>query len=258
MLPRLLRPRISKTSTSRASTTAAQIRRGGEPVRGHTRVDDVFQRQHAREVTVNRKDPGFFLQLWSSIAGGSDIEPTIRARATAQIAQMGPSHRHAPGRFHARFVHDRREQRDQDEPIRAASNKGAFDPDNSPPSCYKSTGAADFRSLLTSKAFGGVDACAHKIGSIVSTETGNMSGPTRQGLDARIGPNGINSERFTDVLRKQAVGNRYIVLKPNSPRIGYVPVIETRGRFECMAQRPEERANPLLRDGVHRQGRSIR
>lgn len=63
------------------------------------------------------------------------------------------------------------------------------------------------------------------IGSYYSTEPGNMSGPTRQGVNSRIGS---DSHNFFDgqVIGTDANGN-YYVKDETCPRVILVPIVET-------------------------------
>lgn len=101
-------------------------------------------------------------------------------------------------------------------------NHGAVRLEEEPP-CGLTSGANDFRNLIKTSANGGADSCPTPAGGTISTETGNMSGPTRQGLDDRVGS---NSDSFSDVFEWDDDAQSYKVLKPNSPRIGVVPLVE--------------------------------
>lgn len=105
----------------------------------------------------------------------------------------------------------------------ATGNRGPVRPDNNPPHCYLSSGASDFRNLIKGDENGGMDACGYAPGDLIQTETGNMSGPTRQGFDGRIG---TNSQSFSDVFTYDAASGNYTVKDKTSPRLGWVPVIE--------------------------------
>ncbi len=100
-------------------------------------------------------------------------------------------------------------------------NFGAVRLEREPP-CTLSSGANDYRGFIRTSDNGGIDSCPTPIGSTIATETGNMSGPTRQGLDARIGN---NADTFDDVFQLDPASGRYIVVKPDSPRVGVIPVV---------------------------------
>lgn len=180
-------------------------------------VDSIdFPSSDTMTVTVQRTEVGQFLKFFGMNA------PTIRATATVQVRMMGAR----AGMLPLAFMRDSYTI-GQNAEIKSASagtsNRGAVSPDNDPPSCNTSNGANDFRNLIKGSANGGIDACAHAPGDQINTEPGNMSGPTRQGFDDRIGS---NTDSFDDVFTYDATTYSYIVSKPDSPRLGIVPVIE--------------------------------
>ncbi len=60
-------------------------------------------------------------------------------------------------------------------------------------------------------------------GSYVPTETGNLVGPTRQGLEDRLAN---NTQTFAQVVQPPADGSSYVILDPNSPRLVLIPIIQ--------------------------------
>ena len=61
------------------------------------------------------------------------------------------------------------------------------------------------------------------IGQTVDTQTGVQTGNiTNKGFDVRIGS---NTDSFSDVFGQDASGN-YYVKKPDSPRLGLMPVAQ--------------------------------
>lgn len=167
-------------------------------------------------VEVEQNIPGGLLSVFSK----SSI--TVSAKASARINHVGTMQGMLPmalmrdnftlgGNTEVKFDGS------------ATGNRGAVRPDNNPPTCYTTAGAADFRNLIEGEANGGFDACAYAPGDLIQTQTGNMSGPTKQGFDSRLGS---NSQTFSDVFELDASTGKYIVKDPTSPRLGIVPVIE--------------------------------
>lgn len=190
---------------------------------GGTLQDVTFSNVNRRvKVTANREQEGPFMGFFSMLSGSAKTAPTIRASATVEIAQMGA----IPGMLPMAFMRNSYAIGVEAEVKfdgNATGNRGAVSPPNSPPSCHTSNGAADFRNLIRSSAFGGFDACGVEPGDTISTEPGNMAGPTRQGFDDRIG---TNRDSFAQVFEYDAGSDRYSILLPTSPRVGIVPVIE--------------------------------
>lgn len=87
------------------------------------------------------------------------------------------------------------------------------------------TGADAYRESIT----GGTSRTV-AIGDMVDTETGAMHGPTKQGLDDRVGS---NTQTFSQVVAANGDGT-FTVLDWNSPRITVVPVIA--GLVQCGSQ----------------------
>lgn len=79
-------------------------------------------------------------------------------------------------------------------------------------------GADVYRRTLHSGSLTSVTA-----GSYVPTATGNLVGPTRQGLQDRIGD---NTQTFAQVVQPPLDGSSYVILDPNSPRLVLVPIIQ--------------------------------
>ncbi len=168
-------------------------------------------------VTVHKDGGGEFLQVLGRES------PDISATATAKVRTMGAASGMLPMAF-MRGSYTTGTNYEVKFDGTAGGNRGAIAPKNTPPTCNNSNGAADFRNLIKGSAHGGFDACAHAIGSTdVNTEPGNMSGPTRQGFDDRMGG---DTDGINDVFEYDADSGRWIVLKPDSPRIAIVPVIE--------------------------------
>lgn len=148
--------------------------------------------------------------------------PEISAFATARVQMAGP----LPGMLPMAFMRDQFTV-GQNYEIKfdgtSGGNRGAIAPKMGA-NCSGANGANDFRNLIRGSSHGGVDACATNLGSTIETEPGNMSGPTRQGFDDRVGS---NSQTFSNVFTHDAATGTWAVNDPESPRIGIVPVIET-------------------------------
>jgi hypothetical protein len=94
-------------------------------------------------------------------------------------------------------------------------NFGAIDLPTGPPGCSVGSGASNYRSNID----GTNTICNVSVGQQLPTETGQMAGPTNQGLSSRIGSN-------TDTLGSvvQMVNGQAEVIK-SSPRLVLVPII---------------------------------
>ena len=165
-------------------------------------------------VTVGKKGT----QNFGGILGIS--APDIAASATARVQMMGPR----PGMLPLAFMRDSFNVGENFE-IKfdgsAGGNRGGVAPEMGA-ACGDASGAADFRNLIRGAARGGVDACASPILSTIDTEPGNMTGPTKQGFDDRIGS---DTDSYDDVFTNGANG-LVTIDKPASPRLGIVPIIE--------------------------------
>lgn len=204
------------------------------------KVDSIsFPEDNTMSVTVRRKVQGGFLGIFGI------APPTIKATAHVELAQMAPSA--ASGMLPMAFMRESYTLGTNDVVKfdgNQTGNRGAIAPDNTPPGCNASNGAADFRELIIGEDLGGMDACAYEIGETLATEPGNMSGPTRQGFDDRIGS---NTQSFEDVFEWDASTERYIILDADSPRIGIVPVIEnTDGSIEWPNGRKDVRVTAYV------------
>jgi hypothetical protein len=169
-----------------------------------------------RSVTVRVGKTG--TQNFSAILGVD--APDISATATARVQMMGAR----AGMLPMAFMRDSFTIGDNFEVKfdgSAGGNRGAIAPQMGG-ACGGANGANDFRNLIKGSAHGGSDACASPIGTIIDTEPGNMSGPTRQGFDDRLGG---DTDSYEDVFTDGPDGITTID-KPDSPRIGIVPIIE--------------------------------
>lgn len=99
------------------------------------------------------------------------------------------------------------------------------------PNC-KFYGGSGIRDVIQSAAHGGEDACPIEIGQAIETQTGVTSGILNQGFDTRIGS---NTDSFEDVFEFDAALGRYVIKKPNSPRLGIVPLAGGSGSWPLTA-----------------------
>jgi hypothetical protein len=178
--------------------------------------------------SVNITENGTKIQVVLTTQGNASFTellgkapPTIRTRATAKVQMMGPR----PGMLPIALMRDTftlgAEANIKDDGTGSA-NKGPITVQLGS-ACGFGNGANDFRDVIAGSAHGGIDACAMPIGTVADTEPGNMAGPTRQGFDNRIGS---NTDSFSDVFELDSSTGLYTIKKPDSPRIGIVPVVE--------------------------------
>lgn len=147
--------------------------------------------------------------------------PEIAARAVARVQMMGPRPGMLPfGFMRGTYTIGENTEVKWDDP--GSGNRGALAPDMMP-NCGNASGANDFRDLIKSSEFGGVDACPTPLQATLDTEPGNMAGPTRQGFDQRIGGDG---QGYGTLVGTDPGTGFQTIEDPNSPRIGMVPIIE--------------------------------
>ncbi|MEO6867459.1 MAG: pilus assembly protein TadG-related protein [Gaiellales bacterium] len=148
-------------------------------------------------------------------------KPEIGARATARVQMMGPR----PGMLPLAFMRDTftiGENYEVKFDDNGYGNRGAIAP-NMLPTCSPARGANDFERLIMGEEHGGIDACPTAIAETLDTEPGNMAGKTRSGFDNRLDGDG---DSYSDVFGVDPATGLATIEKPNSSRIGIVPVIE--------------------------------
>ncbi len=169
------------------------------------------------DVTVSKGGGGEFLELF-----GRDA-PEISATASASVHLLTGGTGMLPMAF-MRNSYTLDAQTNIKTDNTHTGNRGLIKPDNSPPTCNKSTGASDWEHLVQGSDHGGVDSCAYAIDSItLKTETGNKAGRTDEAFDGRLAG---NTDSFNDVFEFDPSVDSYVVKKPDSPRLAWVPVIE--------------------------------
>jgi Flp pilus assembly protein TadG len=207
------------SSTGQANTTASSFVTNVNAADGAS-VGSITFAESNTNITVNveKQVDGSLLDLLGI------APPTVRATATAEVAMMAPSA--SQGMLPMAFMRGSYTP-GQNAEVKFdgtfTGNRGATAPFNNPPYCVTSAGAADFRNLIISDEFGGVDACSYDVGDTLPSEPGNMSGPTRQGFSTRIGS---NTQSFSDLFTYDASLDRWSVSDMSSPRVGVVPVVE--------------------------------
>jgi Flp pilus assembly protein TadG len=94
-------------------------------------------------------------------------------------------------------------------------------------SCTLGTGGNDYRNLIQNQE----NSCLVQVGDGLQSKTGNLAGPTQQGLDNRV-VNGMNviqpfcmTPDSCPILDKQADGS-YILTTYNHPNLIVIPVVD--------------------------------
>lgn len=90
------------------------------------------------------------------------------------------------------------------------------------------TGGSGYRDGLS----GDCSEVSIAVGDVFNTETGNMVGPTKQGIQDRLGyPDSVDTHQFSDVVTQTfdtSTGvTTTVILDPDCPRIGIVPIVDT-------------------------------
>ena len=159
-------------------------------------------------VTASRTDSTYFL----GILGIGSAKITVTARATIETLRSSKSV--MPwGVMKNSFTYGQSVSLfgglDQ------TGNFGAIDLPISPPGCNDGTGASNYRSNID----GSNTLCPVSVGTDLPTETGQMTGPTAQGLNSLIGS---NNDTFSQVV--QMVNGQAVIIK-QSPRLVLVPIV---------------------------------
>jgi hypothetical protein len=145
---------------------------------------------------------------------------TVSATATAAVQSYqahgwdtAPFAQDAPGLVFDTTVSIKVESGGQVSP----GNFGALDLKDTP-NCNSSNGASNFRDLVGRTAH----SCGLAVGDTVDTETGNMTGPTSQGLDAR---GVINNFDPNTLITSDGHGGQ-TVTDWNHPNLMVIPIIQ--------------------------------
>jgi Flp pilus assembly protein TadG len=162
-------------------------------------------------VTASRQDTSFF----ASVLGIGHVTITASARATIQTVSTATNADSIMpwGVMKGQFTYG--QTLSLFGGLDQTGNFGAIDLPTSPPGCSIGSGASNYRSNID----GTNTICNVSVGAQLPTETGQMAGPTGQGLTSRIGSN-------TDTLGSvvQMVNGQAEVIK-SSPRLVLVPII---------------------------------
>lgn len=172
---------------------------------------------------------------FSGIAGMDGT--TIRARATARTAQVLAIDAILPYAALAgtlEFGDPPIPEKITVEPGGIKSGHiGAIAPPISAPECDDGTGnnAGEYQAMIQAAHNNGtMIACGTDVDDQVETAVGARPLATKNGFNARFGTNdGTHSDTFTDVVSWDAGIERFQIDKPDSPRIGFIPIISTGG-----------------------------
>jgi Flp pilus assembly protein TadG len=170
-------------------------------------------------VTVSRVTAGPFMSFFSFLTGEDKVAPTIKARSTVEIAQYSGGPGMLPiGIMKDAYTIGQNTEAKFDDP--GNGNRGLLEPDNLEGVNCVDSNPQDIYDMISQDG----TSCAYPIGTNISTMTGNKTGPTLTAFDDRIPT--TDKDRFEDVFEYDPRSGRYIAKKPDSPRIGFVPVIE--------------------------------
>jgi len=97
-------------------------------------------------------------------------------------------------------------------------NNGALSlPVKSGTSCTGTSGGSDYKNTIN----GSTLSCDVSVGQLVDVKTGQNTGPTAQGIDARV-----TSWKTLDQIVTLTSGGQATILLPNSPQLLLLPVVE--------------------------------
>ena len=97
-------------------------------------------------------------------------------------------------------------------------NNGALSlPVKSGTSCTGTSGGSDYKNTIN----GSTLSCDVSVGQLVDVKTGQNTGPTGQGIDARV-----TSWKTLDQIVTLTSGGQATILLPNSPQLLLLPVVE--------------------------------
>ena len=87
--------------------------------------------------------------------------------------------------------------------------------------CQSTSGAADYKNEIIGPPNGSV-VCDVFLGDVLPVKTGQDTGPTAQGIDKRI----TSWDPLSAIVQCTANGHQANILKPNSPQLVLLPVVE--------------------------------
>lgn len=177
-------------------------------------IDSVEVSNASVKVTLSTQGDTFFGSALSVLSPAITVDATAMALSPLGMRQMIPfAYLAGTYTLGSQFPIKTRDS--------AFGNEGAVRPPSGG-SCTASSGANDYRDIIQTSDHGGVDACAVPVGESITTETGNISGPTLQGFESRIG---TNTQSIDDVFEYDSAIDRWRVIDPASPRVGIAVVI---------------------------------
>ncbi len=167
-------------------------------------------------------------------------DATVRATATARIAQVNSVDNLLP--FAAlegtlQFGEPPIPQRITFSPGQGADQGiqtghiGAIAPNYEAPDCGAGTtnSAVELEKAIQGGfTDSGIIACGPEVGGTVDTATGDRPQSIQNGFDLRFGSNnGTHPDLFADVFHYESGIDRFIADKPESPRVGFIPIVST-------------------------------
>ncbi|MCW2962479.1 MAG: hypothetical protein JWM90_2866 [Thermoleophilia bacterium] len=201
-------------SVGQASSVAEEYAESRNTDGADVQSIDVSEGSSKLKVMVRKDVPGSFLSVL-----GMDT-PSVHATATARVSQISGIGSALPiGLLKGSYTLGTQKQV-RDDP---GDKAGLLYPE-AEPSCSLANGGNDVRQLIKGPFAGdGMIACPTPIGEVISSNSGWKNGNVKDGFDTRVDS---DTDSFEDVTDLDPVTGKYAIVKPNSPRIGVVPVIE--------------------------------
>jgi Flp pilus assembly protein TadG len=164
------------------------------------------------KVTATRATPGYFAKLFG--IASANIQATASATIGSYTAYASKTNVMPWGVMRGNYVPGSSYTIYGDS---SSSNNGALSLDTVAGSgCAGANGANDYRNTIN----GGLNACPITVDQLVDTKPGNNTGPTAQGLNARIS----SWQSFNQIVQLNANG-QYTVLDPASKQLVLIPVV---------------------------------
>ena len=184
-------------------------------------ISSTFVANDTITVTVNEPDTPLF---FASFAGVDSVNVPAQATATVNgpgsmtglmpwavpVAPYGGYDGIIPGEIYALKLGS-----GTDDPLPVGQIHGNFQA-----MAFDGSGASEYRNNI-------INGSSQEIfaGSYYSTEPGNMTGPTRQGIDSRIG--GDSHDFFDGQVIGIDENGKYYVKDETCPRVIFVPIVDT-------------------------------
>jgi Flp pilus assembly protein TadG len=164
------------------------------------------------KVTATRATPGYFAKAFG--IASANIQATATATIGSYTAYSSTTNVMPWGVMQGTYVPGTSYTIYGDS---SSSNNGALSVDvHSGSSCAGANGANDYRNTID----GGLNACPISVNQLVDTKPGNNTGPTAQGLNARISP----WKAFNQIVQPNANG-QYTVLDASSKQLVLIPIV---------------------------------